>query len=768
MNIKTIKIKNSYFDNIEIYYNNKTNIFVGPNGIGKTYIYDIIQSIVNTYTNNSNNNNSNNNNDNVLKNSEIELKIVINNTDELHKSLCEYINTLYYLYNNDHNIKINNYNENITIKYIYTNGNIHTNKKIMINIKDCNDIYYDINYNNNNDYYELSNKIMGIDSDLNYKIFINDEQQIKNKIKDYVESIHYNNNKIINYFINKNDVNRFGNIIDVLRNYITNYIKNNITFISSNKNNTLYDLYIFNNNDKLNKIKAIFKNIFNCDFKFQIDLDKLQFYYKMMGIIETKNSLGYLHDLMHNNDFKKEMMLLKEYIDNDENKFKNYIYIEVYNKMTKEYNKPSDAQSEIIELLYNIYINKSNIIIIDEPCLYSTPQTIKKFFKYMTDRNKQIILNSNKPNIINIDTLDDIYQLLNIDNKITINKIMKNFIDIKDINYKYDYLSNILNESKDEISNDLLDKLNIIRNSHNNKNINILYDDISDLYNNLYKYDELPKNIYELIEKIKELYKNKKVQQYYKYLLIDNKDMFFNNKNIIVEGISDKCILLAFNMWLRDFTNYDININIVNVNGKKSIIPFNNFISNNIISNKLLIDNDFIYDNSDKPTNLKEIQKLYDNVYEVNYKKYHIMEQIQKDTNNNILIWDYRDINKIYENYKDRYSKYGYNQKGNPKYKYKDDIDIEYFLFRFVDNFINKEDFNKKSISIYELYTYIKYKMYKIGIKYKDNKFIFDKYKEEYDNIININCLDDYEEFKKNIIALAKFIMNWNNKIIIQ
>lgn len=58
--------------------------------------------------------------------------------------------------------------------------------------------------------------------------------------------------------------------------------------------------------------------------------------------------------------------------------------------------------------------------------------------------------------------------------------------------------------------------------------------------------------------------------------------------------------------------------------------------------------------------------------------------------------------------------------------------------------------------------------MEKIGLTYKYNKIIFDKYEEKYNDIININNSNDYKEFEKNIIALAKFMMNWNNEIIIE
>lgn len=148
---------------------------------------------------------------------------------------------------------------------------------------------------------------------------------------------------------------------------------------------------------------------------------------------------------------------------------------------------------------------------------------------------------------------------------------------------------------------------------------------------------------------------NDKVQQSYKDILLDNKDMLFYDKIILVEGSNDKLFLSAFKKWLNKITNSYISIKLVSVGGKDKIIKFYRAIDDKSLSFKFLFDNDFLYDEKDDNDNNNKnytinktyfsyIKDKYKNINENNYidNYTNIMEKILTDTENNIIIWDNR------------------------------------------------------------------------------------------------------------------------------
>ena len=448
---------------------------------------------------------------------------------------------------------IYNINNNIITLLNTINYLSKKNIKITISPHYCNEILYYSNYKFNYNY--ILQPIISSNVNAIRCALLNDQLIFTTIINNFISISDYEKNNI-------NNTNNYKNL------YFINYqlIDTNNQTIDSNGNNNKYDLiigkyYLLIDKNDLNDIVYLIKLEYNNKIKFYSNITITNDIYYISRIFPCKINKNYEYTLSCLKIYQIEQRL-----ENNTNDL-NLIY---------QYN---------IQFINNLLFN----------------QTINNIaYNYVQQIN---IINSNK--LINNDinkiyiSLEDIngYNFLIYDNNyyLTSNK----YIDTN-FNYIYVKINNFIINTKNNLTNKLVNNNTIIYNSNNilTTQINNCDETIYNLINN---------NIYELLTF--NLYLKKYNDKTYIYSFIDN-----SNNTL------DSSILKFYFIYQPYLTITNINSNInnnINQNILKTIENIDNdileYTSSNIISN-------IWYLNNLDPDNFYDYKKLYDDVKQLRYK----------------------------------------------------------------------------------------------------------------------------------------------------
>jgi hypothetical protein len=836
MYIEKLEINGIEFDEFSITFDKNTNIIVGYNSHYKTNLLKIIDSMFN-----------NNNNFDYLHS---KLTLIIEKKDQLYTDIINIIKMIYIYFNYYENIKNQN-NFNISEKFEKINLvknldfiKIIIEKRIINNKETLCNLYINIDKNNENDkknininryLYEYNNgdiiKLLENFIDINYEEYNKKMKKFENKISDFEYDL---------------------TIKDILDKYISN-----------NNYNT-------NNHKYYKDIHKIYNILNNDDTQIHFNLSRYLF---MTNIFDISNRI-YMTFINNTKiiNFKNEQYFSK--LDDYDNIKKIFKYITgcefyiksdimIYNNDNENYYAADNYQLELIKLLYIIFTNESKIIIIDQICENLTYNNWNNLFNYLIKYNKQIIVNTNRIDIIQEKYIKDIIVLNNTKN----NKIIYDnyFSDLSENrnklhlficnSYLFSYKNIIFVEGKHEyiflsafkdflyhLTNDPIcnqicivpihgkSKIDIYKNIKNIKGFNCKYifdNDILFKNNDDYVYegdegDEelfikiIPKiinfkqvfslsilcgteekifehvnknNKYDKIRKIIEYYdckKNNKVNKVKFIIKINDK----NSNNIDKDGLN-RCrnIFNDINISTNKINKNDIMDYLLKKTNNKLIIWDNNnfncgtieYFGHRLINKfgsknnwKNIREND-IFDNLvNKLANIKNIDDLINEYNKIYIKIKNDLESILKKQIDN-----YKDILNDYEKiindhkqkniniFKSDYNKSDFDhkinnlinniRKNNDKYKdkYKDKI-----------NDINKKISHLLKNKLFDNFDNLLYYLNAdkiIDYEKNDDKYVFKikDYNKKYNTIFNIHSDDEYEYFKKILIKISEFLMNW-------
>jgi len=570
-----MKIKEVKIDNILSFYNfelklNEKNIIIGTNGTGKSNFLDLIQKSLNyNYFNNDDR-------EKYLSqhNSEIMLSIYFDSNEI--NNILDLVLMKYYIYiiintPEDQRQYIANQINSTNFKTCRDKVNEKTFSIFELRLKSNN--YY-IQQKNNNSIFKNKN-FDNILLEVN-NILQPDKNIIKfNYSNSFDEKLFHNNqyayelfNKYRNNNIKPNDFNKYGSINSIDK-YLLNEIQKKTRYIDNyNGQDCAKDLLgIKNKQDLLDKrftiIKEKFKNIINRD-------------------IEVTDDKGgaYLYLIMGNS------------------KYKNL----------------SKGENELIYVLTELYKDNNNIVLIDEPVTGLSHENKKKFREVVLENNdnnisqyilithnqdliseKNILMNDNS---LNAKKCNNIIRFQMEYNR-TVGKSLKDF---------FCKISNIHNE---KIKKEKVDELKKELTSLN-----------KEMHKKLSKKKKLKikKKKKEKTEKFVNFFNNehklefnneikKKIEITMKFLF-ENKQIFFSDKCLLVEGAHDYKFMTSYFQYLKEKNNgkhYDesnYNIVIVQADGKDKIQyliePLNYFK----IKTKCIFD----FDMFKCPTNRKELK----------------------------------------------------------------------------------------------------------------------------------------------------------------
>ena len=373
--------------------------------------------------------------------------------------------------------------------------------------------YYDNNINFNIDFYKFYEKIneyfLKFSNTLIIKIFKNKDNSLK-----YINIIQYILNGKIIYSNNKYKKNieddNIKNIVENLKEYFneTNNIEN------YNKCEEILKKIGVDNYDYFKKFKQLLSKCIIINNDYSYDLHNIYCEdYKIYN-----NIINQMKDILNTNIVIKDSKIKEK---------KNHKYIDL-----------TSTHKHILNILINILYKKNDIIIFDEilDCIHS--QEKKNVFNKLFElaKHKQYFFITHNSDFLSINNINMILYIKNIETKHLIfhyNDILLDYLDD-------DCIKCIKNKINENIKNDE----NKIRT------------------NNIQKIRRYLKNNFSLIDNI---ILNEKANL--NDLLYENKNIFFNNKIICVEGKTDEKLVKVI------LENNKCNTFVIPVYSKTSKLP---------------------------------------------------------------------------------------------------------------------------------------------------------------------------------------------------
>lgn len=429
MKIYKIKINEEYklFNDIELEFND-VNIFIGTNGIGKTIMFDILNSIHNNER---------------LKN--IEFIIKFNNIEiENFKKILQYVCSFeiihkierdkIYLISDSYDIIKNtfdsieiesvvHYNYNIGINFCVENVKYFTNfncaqDKVMENIitknvlskstnsdtDNTNDITNDILQKLKERYLininEILNHLNTNDSDNNRHnlMYYYYEKLLSGFVRINQENI--NNTTMIEHFIKIYDKYKTENRnFDPKKFFETMHYDPDIhnTLNKTQKNHIICQNLLYKNDDLLKIVQKKYREIFNKKFIFEHEDINVDIYILVNGIPLYKEKVK--------NDFDLFEIIRER---------KNIFFGKYKNECINGNHECSFGEVEVINFLTLLYSSNYNIIYIDEPCVYLAKQNSNILMSIINEiKDKQIFIITHDSKRLNINNISNLYYFFN-------------------------------------------------------------------------------------------------------------------------------------------------------------------------------------------------------------------------------------------------------------------------------------------------------------------------------------------------------------------